>query len=337
MTVPIVASELLPIGLRGAFLALVLAAFLSTHDTYMHAWASVLVRDVIEPIRGKPADPKNELRLLRMGVLLVAVLILIISLTLKPSDYLLKFMVLSASVFIGGAGAVLIGGLYTSWGSTWGAWLSLAGGSLAALVGIVSQSAWSSVFFPLMNHHIPGLLGHVTNWLQWITDTVPGIHFELTPDRFPIDGQWWSLLTMLLASVLYVFGSLLERSVTGRKPTPPTSFFREGAKQDQRTEPFWLHALKSMLPTSEYTKADRVIWGAKMVWTGGLFVVFTIGTVAALVYEVDDAWWSRFWEIYLWAILMISIIITFWFGIGAIRDGARFLDKVKNSSSDSTP
>lgn len=329
MTVPIVASELLPIGLRGAFIALVLAAFLSTHDTYLHAWASVLVRDVIEPIRGKALEQRNELRLLRVGVLIVAALILTISLTLKPSDFLLKFMVLSAAIFIGGAGAVLIGGLYTSWGSNWGAWLSLSGGSLAALAGILGQSFWADPIYPWLDPNMQGLLALADDVFRVVSSVLPGVHFQITPEQFPIDGQWWSLLTMLLASLLYVGGSVAERLLLKRAFTPPTTFFKEGQTTQQRTEPVWKHALRSMLPTSEYTRFDRVIWAAKMLWTAALLVVFVVGTTASLIYDVSDQWWSRFWQIYLSCIIVISVVITIWFGLGAVRDGKRFIKKIQ--------
>ena len=40
---PLVLAEVLPIGLFGAFAALMLAAFVSTHDTYLHSWGSIPV------------------------------------------------------------------------------------------------------------------------------------------------------------------------------------------------------------------------------------------------------------------------------------------------------
>ncbi len=52
---PIVLSTVLPIGLLGAFAALMLAAFISTHDTYLHSWATILIQDVIMPFRDKPS------------------------------------------------------------------------------------------------------------------------------------------------------------------------------------------------------------------------------------------------------------------------------------------
>ena len=44
---PYILSVVLPNGLLGAFAALMLAAFVSTHDTYLHSWATILIQDVL--------------------------------------------------------------------------------------------------------------------------------------------------------------------------------------------------------------------------------------------------------------------------------------------------
>ena len=62
---PLVLSTVLPVGLLGAFAALMLAALVSTHDTYLHSWATILVQDVIMPFRDKPFDKDTHLKVLR--------------------------------------------------------------------------------------------------------------------------------------------------------------------------------------------------------------------------------------------------------------------------------
>ena len=65
MTVPIVLSKMLPVGLMGLFCAVMMAAFISTHDTYLHSWGSIFIQDVILPFRKKPFSPKQHIWLLR--------------------------------------------------------------------------------------------------------------------------------------------------------------------------------------------------------------------------------------------------------------------------------
>ena len=72
---PLVLAEVLPVGLLGAFAALMLAAFVSTHDTYLHSWGSILIQDVIMPFRKKPFDKETHLKVLRISIFGVAIFI----------------------------------------------------------------------------------------------------------------------------------------------------------------------------------------------------------------------------------------------------------------------
>ncbi len=49
---PLVLVRLLPAGLMGMLCAMMLAAFISTHDTYLHSWGSIFIQDVVMPFRG---------------------------------------------------------------------------------------------------------------------------------------------------------------------------------------------------------------------------------------------------------------------------------------------
>ncbi len=79
MRAPFVLSEVLPVGLLGAFAALMLAAFISTHDTYLHSWGSIFVQDVIMPFRKKPFDKEMHIKVLRYSILGVAIFIFLFS------------------------------------------------------------------------------------------------------------------------------------------------------------------------------------------------------------------------------------------------------------------
>jgi len=65
LTTPLVMQQLLPHGLLGVFAALMLAASLTTLSSYMHSWGSILVQDVIVPLRRRPFGPRAHLAALR--------------------------------------------------------------------------------------------------------------------------------------------------------------------------------------------------------------------------------------------------------------------------------
>ena len=46
--------------------AVMLAAFISTHDTYLHSWGSIFIQDVVLPFRKKPFAPRQQMWLLRL-------------------------------------------------------------------------------------------------------------------------------------------------------------------------------------------------------------------------------------------------------------------------------
>ena len=91
-------AAILPIGLMGLMCAAFLAAFISTHDTYLHSWGSILIQDVILPFRRKPFTPRQHLWLLRLSILGVAIVIFTLSLLYRPTQYVSMFLIITGSV-----------------------------------------------------------------------------------------------------------------------------------------------------------------------------------------------------------------------------------------------
>ena len=111
MRAPFVLSEVLPVGLLGAFAALMLAAFISTHDTYLHSWGSIFIQDVIMPFRKKPFEKEEHIKVLRYSIFGVAIFIFLFSLLFSQSQKIALYFAVTAAIFAGGVGAVIIGGL----------------------------------------------------------------------------------------------------------------------------------------------------------------------------------------------------------------------------------
>ncbi|MCH2135558.1 MAG: hypothetical protein MK101_03130 [Phycisphaerales bacterium] len=144
---PAAARAMLPPVLLGLFSMALVGAFLSTNDTYLHSWGTILVQDVILPLRGdKPLSARAHLWALRGGILLVAVFAFVFSLYYKPEQYVSMFLALTGAVFFGGAGSVIIGGLYWKRGSTAAAWTAMTVGLLLAGGGTVLKQIDKSLF-----------------------------------------------------------------------------------------------------------------------------------------------------------------------------------------------
>jgi len=125
---PLVLTRLLPAGLMGMLAAMMLAAFISTHDTYLHSWGSIFIQDVVMPFRAEPLDPRTHLMVLRFSYFGVALFAFYFSWHYVPAEAILLFFAITGAIFAGWAGIVTIGGLYWRWGNTWGAWAALSVG-----------------------------------------------------------------------------------------------------------------------------------------------------------------------------------------------------------------
>jgi solute:Na+ symporter, SSS family len=139
MTVPMVLGKLLPVGLLGLLATIVFCAMVTTDDTYLHSWGSILIQDVIMPFRKRPFTPEQHIRVLRWSITGVAVFGFLFSLLFRQTQYILMFFAITGAIFLGGAGACIVGGLYWKRGTTSGAWAAMISGSVLSVAALVVQ------------------------------------------------------------------------------------------------------------------------------------------------------------------------------------------------------
>lgn len=295
LKVPVVLSHMLPKGLIGAFTAVMLAAFISTHDTYLHSWGSIFVQDVVLPFRKKPFAPKQHLRFLRLSIFGVAVFIFFFSLLFKQGEFIFLFFAITGAIFLGGSGAVIIGGLYWKHGTTAAAWSAMIVGSTIAVSGIV-------------------------------------IH-QLTEDFF-INGQVFYAISMFGAIGTYIAVSLLGKRkvhdmdrLLKRGKYAVTDELTVVKAQPRRG---W----KMLGMGKEFTRNDKLIYIVNYIWTGTWTTVFVVGTVYNLSHPVADESWMNFWNIYLKIHLALATLTILWFTIGGFRDLKKMIRRLKTMARD---
>jgi SSS family solute:Na+ symporter len=132
---PTFLSQILPAGLIGLIGAGLLAAFMSTHDSYLLCWASVLTHDVIGPVAGGRLSTKAQLAISRLFIFLIGAFLLIWGLWYELGQDLWDYMLVSGAIYFTGAFALLLMGLYWKRASTVGAYLALVSGAFA-IVGL---------------------------------------------------------------------------------------------------------------------------------------------------------------------------------------------------------
>jgi len=128
---PTALAQLIPSGALGLLTAGMLAAAMSTYNTYLHAWSMVLGNDVLAPLLGDRLSPTRRIRLTQALMVLVGAFLLVWGLWYPLGEDLWDYMAVTGAIYFTGAFAVLAVGLYSPRASRWGAYAAFAAGFLA--------------------------------------------------------------------------------------------------------------------------------------------------------------------------------------------------------------
>ncbi len=135
MAMPVFLSQILPAGFIGIISAGMLAAFMSTHDSYLLCWSSVLTQDVVAPWFKRGLSSKTRLLLTRIFIVAIGIFILVWGLWYDLGQDLWDYMAISGAIYFTGAISLLVFGLYWRRASKVGAYLALICG-FGALLGL---------------------------------------------------------------------------------------------------------------------------------------------------------------------------------------------------------
>ncbi len=308
--IPLFLAHILPVGLMGLFTALMFAAMLSTDDTYMHSWGTIFVQDVILPFRKKPFSPRGHLLALRLSILFVAVFSFFFSYLFKQTEYILLFMQITGAVFMGGAGAVLIGGLYSRSGTTLGAWLAMVIGSSLAVGSIVVQQVWAPWLAPWLQSRLAG--------------TAIAEYVAAHADRFPLNGQILSFAIVLGGYAIYFIASYLDRKIHHLPKVDFDRMLHRGAYDTlgEHRKSGWTPGtfFKLLGLTDEFSRADRVIFFVTLGWTAACLALFVAFTCGHFLFHLSVFSWLEMWRVYVMLMFAIGVGVTVWLCIGGIRD-----------------
>ena len=289
MITPVSMTTYLPVGMMGVFAAVMFAAFVSTNDTYLHSWGSIFIQDVLLPWRNKPLSNRAHLLLLRLSIIAVGLFGMGFSLLVRQTQDILMFFAITGAIWLGGAGVVIIGALYTRWGTTAGAYAVLLGGSAFAVAGTV-----------LKQMQVP--------WLE---------HKYTT-------SQWLYFYAMVLSAVLYVGVPLLGRrhrfnldKMLHRGRYAVAGDRIAGYADAVRPRWTWKAALGY---TDEFTTGDKWIYGLTIGKTLLQLAAFLVILLLAVTVGLSDRAWADYHRYMLWFFIATSFAIALWLTIGGLRD-----------------
>ncbi len=325
MRVPMAIKYILPTGLLGIFCALCIFLMISTDTTYLHSWGSIIVQDIILPLRGgKPFTPVQQIRLLRILVASVAAFAFFFSLFFGQVDYILMFFAITGAIWTGGAGVVIVGGLYWKRGTTAAAFSALIVGSGIATTGAVCQSLWASTIYPYLERS--GNLGWFTQYIEAASGPFePYILWRVTPTKFPINSQELLLSSMLLSISIYALISLLSRkdAFNMDRMLHRGKYQIEGKKIEHSVKSIKDFFRKVIGINDEYTTGDKVIAWSVFIWSFGImFLGFFAGSAiwAYFAKWTPEAWANYFFIRQFLLGGVVAVISTFWFSWGGTRD-----------------
>lgn len=322
MTVPLFLAGILPVGLIGLVAAVILSAAIVFDSMYLHSWGTIFVQDVLLPVRNRPVDLPSHVRWLRISIAGVALFGFVFSLLFPLKDFIYMFFALTGAIYLGGAGAVILGGLYWKRGTTQAAWTALILGTVLAFGGMLVQTCWQTRIAPLALHLWPG-------W-QWLA---------AHQDKFPLNGQWIYFIAMLASSLSYVLVSLLGPG----QVCDMDKLLHRGkyaVREDQVEARDALVARRRTLGeilgiTREFTRFDRFVFWASFWWSMAWWGLFLAGMLMNHYWPVSDSHWSFFWWLKIWFFsLILGTVCTLWFLGGGLRDAYRLFRDLRAEKVD---
>jgi solute:Na+ symporter, SSS family len=135
---PTMLSVILAPGIKGIVVAGMLAATMSVNSSYLLGWSSILSQDVVQPLRklmGKSdLDSKKQILLNRIANLFVSLFLMFWGLYYTPPGAVYLYLNVTGTIFLAGAFASVVGGLYWKRATTTGGYLAMILGAAGAII-----------------------------------------------------------------------------------------------------------------------------------------------------------------------------------------------------------
>jgi len=338
MIMPILLGKLFPPVLMGLFALLMVMLLLSTDDSRIFNASSTIIQDIIVPLKKNAMTTNEHLLYLKFCSLGVTIFFFVVSMFFAQLDYINMFVTIMCAVWLGAAGPIMVGGLYTKFGTTFGAWCALFFGSGLSVLGLILQRNWAKTVYPWLETH--GYVNPVDQFLQTVAAPFdPYIVWTMDPVKFPINSMEIYFMAMMLGIGGYIIGSI----ITYKEPYNLDRLFHRGIYSDGESAPeekmVWTvnSVVRKLVGISpEYTKGDKIIAWSVFVWS--IVYSFIILFCCVLVWNAISAWKPAYWGMYFFistiiAALIVGAISTVWFMYGGIKDAFAMINALEKRIS----
>jgi SSS family solute:Na+ symporter len=284
MRVPVALNHLLPVGVLGVFASVLLLGIFGGDSTHLHSWSGIFVQDLIVPLRKRPLTPKGHIRVLRLAIIGVALFAFCFGALFQQTEYIFMWWAVTQAIFVGGAGAAIIGGLYWKKGTAPAAYAAMIAGVVLSLGGIVMR--------------------------------------QIYPE-FPLNGVEIAFYGMFAAVAIYVVVSLLtckedhdmDRLLHRGRYAVKTDL------PETESEPRPPLIIRIIGIGKEFTKWDKVIAVGLFAWTMAWVVVLIIGSAWNAFSPLSNDFWASYWHVVGIGIpVFLCLVTAIWFTYGGVRD-----------------
>ena len=311
--VAVASTYILPMGLRGLFCVVMIFLLVTTQDTYMHSWGSIFIQDVVVPLRKKPLTPAQHVKWLRLSVVGVGAFAFVFACIYKPVEFIQMYLAITIAI-VAGLGCAIIGGLYWKYSGTIAAYVAVGLGAVLSVTRIVVQQ-FKGQIADMPDKNL------VFRFLDWVNG---------------LNSQYIWFYIMVICIGFFVILSLIEV----RKPFDLYRMLHRGKYDIKGEHKKARDAVKSVWwkfvgITQEFTRWDRILAYALVVWNLGWVSIFVIATmINYTVKPISVDFWSSYWKFWVWLHVSVGTITMCWFTVGAIRDLRRVFTRLATVKRD---
>lgn len=332
-------KKLLPVGLIGLFSLAMIMMLISTDDSRIFNSASTLAQDVILPFLKKPPTPRRHIWMLRWVSLGVGLFFFAGSSYMSQLDFIQLFCTLMTMFWLGGGGAITMFGLYSSFGTTAGAFASLLASCLLAGSTVFLQRNWVDVVYPWIvnNNYAEAVSAFLVGASRPFS---PYVQWTLSADKFPINSYELSFISMIVCVIVYVavsYATCRERFNLDRM-LHRGKYNLNGEHGELTSKWSWKSLFGKLIGiTPEYSRTDKIIaWGVfGYVVIYGFFALFVAVVIWNWFFRWPDSYWGYYFLITAFIVPGIVAVLTmFWFGIGSVFDMKRLFKTLRENRAD---
>jgi len=186
---PLLLGKVLPTVWLGMLIAGLMAAFMSTHDSYLLAWATVATNDIFAPLFGRKLSSRESVFTTRLSIVVIGIFLIGVGIWYELPDDVWPFLFITGTIYLSGASTALLGGMYWRRASSTGALFALMGGLLAIL----------ALFERQFQKYLAMTLGYVADDGTVLIEEVS--HY--------VNGNTITVACFAMCALLFVIGSLL--------------------------------------------------------------------------------------------------------------------------------